>query len=53
MRALWRLVRAGLADTAQQLCVQRGHSWCAVTLPGWMPFHEPNLEDDLAPGTVE
>lgn len=53
VRALFRLVRCGCVDEAQQLCIQRGHAWRAATLLGWTLFHDPNLEVMSASGALE
>jgi nuclear pore complex protein Nup107 len=44
LRCMYGLVRCGLLDEAQELCVRLGQPWRAATLEGWRLFHDPNYE---------
>jgi len=41
---LYGLVRIGLLDEAQELCIRLGQPWRAATLEGWKLFHDPNYQ---------
>lgn len=40
---LFKCIRAGQLERAQELCVKCGQAWKAVTLNGWKLYHDPNL----------
>jgi len=42
LRTMFAFIRAGLLETAQDLCLKMGQPWRAATLEGWKLFHDPN-----------
>eukprot|EP01090_Pellita_catalonica_P012230 TRINITY_DN2606_c0_g1_i1.p1 TRINITY_DN2606_c0_g1~~TRINITY_DN2606_c0_g1_i1.p1 ORF type:complete len:927 (-),score=177.81 TRINITY_DN2606_c0_g1_i1:207-2723(-) len=47
LRSLWKLVRAGQIDKAQDLCRTRGQHWRAASLGGGAFCHDPVLHDGV------
>jgi len=44
---MFRFIRAGKLDEAQNLCNEQGHFWRAATLDGWRLWHDPNYFTDV------
>ena len=42
LKAMFTCIRAGLLDTAQDICIRVGQPWRAACLEGWKLFHDPN-----------
>lgn len=42
LKAMFVCIRAGLLETAQDLCIRVGQPWRAACLEGWKLFHDPN-----------
>ncbi|XP_029016578.1 nuclear pore complex protein Nup107 isoform X2 [Betta splendens] len=49
LKNLFTLIRAGMTEEAQRLCIRCGQAWRAATLEGWKLYHDPNRNS----GTVE
>ena len=49
---MFRFIRAGKLDEAQNLCNEQGHFWRAASLDGWRLWHDPNYfaDDNLGDG---
>jgi len=41
---VYALMRGGLLEDAQELCIRLGQPWRAATLEGWKLFHDPNYQ---------
>ena len=44
---MFRFIRAGKLEEAQNLCSEQGHFWRAATLDGWRLWHDPNYFNEL------
>ena len=44
LKTMFACIRAGLLETAQDICIRMGQSWRAAALEGWKLFHDPNYE---------
>ena len=42
LKSMFICIRAGLLETAQDLCIRVGQPWRAACLEGWKLFHDPN-----------
>ena len=42
LKSMFICIRAGLLDTAQDLCIRVGQPWRSACLEGWKLFHDPN-----------
>ncbi|XP_061523794.1 nuclear pore complex protein Nup107 isoform X1 [Phycodurus eques] len=49
LKNLFTLIRAGMTEEAQRLCMRCGQAWRAATLEGWKLYHDPNINS----GSVE
>ena len=45
LKTMFLCIRAGLLETAQELCIKMGQAWRAAALEGWKLFHDPNYEE--------
>ncbi|XP_061770314.1 nuclear pore complex protein Nup107 [Nerophis ophidion] len=43
LKNLFTLIRAGMTEEAQRLCIRCGQAWRASTLEGWKLYHDPNM----------
>ncbi|XP_077400650.1 nuclear pore complex protein Nup107 isoform X2 [Vanacampus margaritifer] len=48
LKNLFILIRAGMTDEAQRLCVRCGQAWRAATLEGWKLYHDANINSGSA-----
>ncbi|XP_068162736.1 nuclear pore complex protein Nup107 isoform X2 [Antennarius striatus] len=48
LKNLFTLIRAGMTDEAQRLCMRCGQAWRAATLEGWKLYHDPNMTSGSA-----
>lgn len=46
LKSMFFLIRAGMTETAQELCAAAGQPWRAACLEGWKLFHDPNYYND-------
>lgn len=51
---MFRYIRAGKLEEAQNLCCEQGHFWRAASLDGWRLWHDPNYfttesDEDILP----
>ncbi|KAF7644664.1 hypothetical protein LDENG_00218040 [Lucifuga dentata] len=43
LKNLFSLIRAGMTQEAQRLCMRCGQAWRAATLEGWKLYDDPNM----------
>ena len=52
-KLMYVYIRAGMLESAQEVCEQSGNPWRAGNLDGWKLFHDPNLTANVSSGTSE
>ncbi|KAK9501224.1 hypothetical protein O3M35_011978 [Rhynocoris fuscipes] len=52
MKQMFREIRSGQLEKAQQLCIHCGQEWRAALLEGWRLFHDPNYSTDTIHSTI-
>lgn len=45
-KKIFREIRCGKLEEAQEICMHCGHPWRAAILEGWRLYHDPNLNYD-------
>ena len=49
LKSMFHCIRAGLFESAQELCIKMGQSWRAAALEGWKLYHDPNYDEGDRP----